>query len=59
MFEEAAPARAPAEINRLALDQQLRQSLVQAWSHCQWQMRPLKADEVQDLEGELASWSEL
>jgi lipoate-protein ligase A len=59
VFEEAAPAAAPAQISRLKLDQQLGQSLVQAWSHCQWQMRPLKADEVQDLEGELASWSEL
>ena len=59
VFEESAPAAAPAQICRLGLDQQLRQSLIQAWSHCRWQMQPLKADEVQDLAVELASGSEL
>ena len=59
VFEESAPAAAPAQINRLELDRQLRQGLIQSWSHCQWQMKPLEADEAQDLEGELESWSEL
>ncbi len=59
VFEESAPSAAPAQINRLELDQQLRQGLIQSWSHCQWQMKPLEADEAQDLEGELESWSEL
>ncbi|HCO75806.1 MAG TPA: protein ligase, partial [Synechococcus sp. UBA8071] len=56
---EAAPAAAPARINRLELDQRLRQSLVQSWSHCPWQMQPLKAEEVQEFEVELASGSAL
>ena len=59
VFEESAPAAAPAQINRLELDRQLRQGLIQSWSHYQWQMKPLEADEAQDLEGELESWSEL
>ena len=59
VFEEAAPAAAPARINRLALDQRLRQSLVQSWSRCPWQMQPLRAEEVQELEVELASGPEL
>ena len=59
VFEEAAPAAAPARVNRLELDQRLRQSLVQSWSHCPWQMQPLKAEEVQEFEVELASGSAL
>ena len=59
VFEEAAPAAAPARINRLELDQRLRQSLVQSWSHCPWKTQPLRADEVQELEVELASGSAL
>ena len=59
VFGEPAPAAAPAQINRGELDQHLRQRLVQAWSHCRWQMQPLMSVETQDLEGELASGSEL
>ena len=59
VFGEPAPAAAPAQINRLELDQQLRQSLIQAWHHCHWQMQPLQADEAQDLDDTLASGSEL
>ena len=59
MFEEAAPAAAPARINRLELDQRLRQSLIQSWSRCPWQMQPLKAEEAQEFEVELASGSAL
>ena len=59
VFEEAAPAAAPARINRLELDQRLRQSLVQSWSRCPWQMQPLKAEEAQEFEVELASGSAL
>ncbi len=59
VFEESAPAAAPAQINRLELDRQLRQGLIQSWSDCHWQMKPLEADEAQDLKGELESWSEL
>ena len=59
VFEEEAPAAAPARINRLELDQHLRQSLIESWSPCRWQMQPLRAEETQDLVGELASGSEL
>ena len=59
VFEEAAPAAAPARINRMELDQRLRQSLIETWSHCPWQMQPLNAGEVQELEVELASGSAL
>ena len=59
VFGEPAPVAAPAQINRSDLDQHLRQSLIQAWGHCLWQMQPLQADEAQELEGELASGSEL
>ena len=59
VFGEPAPAAAPAQINRGELDQHLRQRLVQTWSHCRWQMQPLMSEETQDLEGELASGSEL
>ena len=59
VFGEPAPAAAPAQINRLELDQQLRQSLIQTWHHCHWKMQPLEADEAQDLDDTLASGSEL
>jgi len=59
VFEEPAPAAAPAQINRMELDQHLRQRLIQSWSHCRWQMQPLHADEAQELDDELASASEL
>ena len=59
VFGEPAPPAAPNQISRLGLDQQLRQSLIETWSHCCWQMQPLNAGEVQELEGELASGSAL
>ena len=59
VFGEAAPAAAPAQISRMDLDQQLRQSLIQSWTGCRWQMQPLSTQEAQDLDDELASWSEL
>ena len=59
VFGEQAPAAAPTQINRGELDQHLRQSLIQSWSHHPWQMQPLQADETQDLVEELASGSEL
>ena len=59
VFEEAAPAAAPTWINRLELDQHLRQSLVETWSHCRWQMQPLMPEEIQELGDELASGSAL
>ena len=59
VFEEPAPAAAPAQINRMELDQHLRQRLIQSWSHCRWQMQPLHAHEAQELDDELASASEL
>ena len=59
VFGEPAPPAAPAQISRLALDQQLRESLIQSWRHCRWQMQPLMADEAQDLDDELTSWSAL
>ena len=59
MFGEAAPAVAPTQISRLDLDQQLRQSMIQSWPDFCWQMQPLNTKEVQELDDELASWSEL
>ena len=59
VFGEPAPAAAPAQISRLGLDQQLRQSLIETWRQCCWQMQPLMPEETQELEGELASGSEL
>ena len=59
VFGEPAPPAAPAQISRLELDQQLRQSLIETWSECCWQMQPLMPEETQELEGKLASGSEL
>ena len=59
VFGEAAPAAAPTQISRLDLDQQLRQSLIQSWPDFCWQMQPLNTQEGQELDDELASWSEL